>query len=448
MRCPQLARRLRAAQHQHGEQAHSAARQAERLPRACAGTSWSVRSTSSPDGSSAAARAARARARISRSRVSSTGSRLVRLVAGEAQRVERQGVGVRGGALLLDQAAEHPHLNRVGLHAPETSQTIRRAPDPAATTSPTPPTAIAHSTRSPRRRPRRPRRRAHVVLRRARTRPGRSAATTCPSVMHRGHEQPRRPPRAPGRTRPAATMRSGANRDRARQGQKAQDAAGSVPSRRARPARAGRRAPAAPELEQTRSRGRGMRSASPGAIRSERPGARSRGPRSAASKTRSPAGGRRRAAGRAVSPPPWKPRGRLGVPSARSTRRSRFVAVTSNGAGPQLRGHLARHDLAHALVVQAPPRDRRTRRCPRPAAEIERHPADEGQHRAGEGQHARWRTSVLRRAELRARRARPSAPRRPCTPSRTSTSRCRPSGSRPTATCAAQARTRTARRGR
>ena len=43
-----------------------------------------------------------------------------RLVAGEPQRVQRQRVLIRGGALLLDQAAEHAQLERfeaVGVHA-------------------------------------------------------------------------------------------------------------------------------------------------------------------------------------------------------------------------------------------------------------------------------------------------------------------------------------------
>ncbi len=50
-----------------------------------------------------------------------------RLIAGEAERVERQGVLIRGRALLLEQAAEHPELDGIGVvHA----LSVRRRPVP------------------------------------------------------------------------------------------------------------------------------------------------------------------------------------------------------------------------------------------------------------------------------------------------------------------------------
>ena len=42
-----------------------------------------------------------------------------RLIAGQAKRVEREGIRIGGGLLLLQQAAQHPDLHRVeALHAP------------------------------------------------------------------------------------------------------------------------------------------------------------------------------------------------------------------------------------------------------------------------------------------------------------------------------------------
>ena len=110
--CLELAGRLRAAQHQHAEQ------------RACSPSSSGRRSASrwryfaardcrrrSP---AAPVRAAQARCRLAHVVLVVVDHRVAvgRLVAGQAQRVERQRVGVGRGALLLDQAAEDAHLRR------------------------------------------------------------------------------------------------------------------------------------------------------------------------------------------------------------------------------------------------------------------------------------------------------------------------------------------------
>ena len=111
---PQLARRLRAAQHQHGEQRQLRRRRATAPRRADGGTS--------SRGCRAAREARPAAAHEPGDRLADrllvvVDDRLAagRLVGREAQRVQRQRVGVGRRALLLDQRAEHAQLGGVGL---------------------------------------------------------------------------------------------------------------------------------------------------------------------------------------------------------------------------------------------------------------------------------------------------------------------------------------------
>ena len=112
----QLARGLRSAQHQDGEQRELRRARGRAPRRAGAGTSQRgsrrrSRGASSPSGEPLECRADR-RLVVLDDRVT-----VRRLVAGEPERVQRQRVGVGSRSLLLDQAAEHPDLDGVRVHA-------------------------------------------------------------------------------------------------------------------------------------------------------------------------------------------------------------------------------------------------------------------------------------------------------------------------------------------
>ena len=111
----QLAGRLRAAQHQHAEHRDLVVGEPERLlhelpvlHRAAALARREPRPLLAPEPLQRVAD----RLLV----VVDDGVAVRRLVAGEAERVERQRVGVGRRSLLLDQAAEHPDLDGVCVH--------------------------------------------------------------------------------------------------------------------------------------------------------------------------------------------------------------------------------------------------------------------------------------------------------------------------------------------
>ena len=114
---PQLGRRLRPAEHQHGEQRELRLGELQRLVQ-------QVAELHRP-----AARAAREPCPAAVPEPLERGADLAlvvvgdrvavgRLVRGEAQRVQRERVLVGRRPLLLDQAAEHPQLDGIRVHCP------------------------------------------------------------------------------------------------------------------------------------------------------------------------------------------------------------------------------------------------------------------------------------------------------------------------------------------
>ena len=111
----QLAGRLRAAEHEHAEHRDLVVREPERV----------LHELPVLDGAAALARG-EPRPLLAPEPLQRVADRLLvvvddgvavrRLVAGEAQRVQRQRVGVGRRPLLLDQAAEHPDLDGVCVH--------------------------------------------------------------------------------------------------------------------------------------------------------------------------------------------------------------------------------------------------------------------------------------------------------------------------------------------
>ena len=114
----QLARRLRAAQHQHAEQRELVGREPERLVEQVA-ILRRARAVAARKPRPAAAVGALQRVLDDALVVVDDRGAVRRLVAREPQRVERERIGVRRRALLLDQAAEHADLDGIGFHAPE-----------------------------------------------------------------------------------------------------------------------------------------------------------------------------------------------------------------------------------------------------------------------------------------------------------------------------------------
>ena len=114
----QLARRLRAAQHQHCQQRQFGLVGVERLVEQVAVLARAAAGTAGEPGPAAQGGAAQ---RLDHGRLVVVDNRVAvgRLVAGEPQSVERQGVGVGSRALLLQQAPRHPDLDRVRVHRAE-----------------------------------------------------------------------------------------------------------------------------------------------------------------------------------------------------------------------------------------------------------------------------------------------------------------------------------------
>ena len=119
----QLTRRLRAPEHQDAEHRHLVAGEAERLleqltvfHRAAAWPARESRPLLAPEPLQ--------RLTDRRLVVVDDGITVRRLVAGEAKRVQGQGVGVGRRPLLLDQAAEHPDLDGIRVHG----ESLRHGP--------------------------------------------------------------------------------------------------------------------------------------------------------------------------------------------------------------------------------------------------------------------------------------------------------------------------------
>ncbi len=122
----ELARRLRAAEHEHAEDGDLVVGEPERvlhelavLDAAAALTRREPRPLLAPE----ALQRLADRLLV----VVDDGLAVRRLVAGEPQRVQRQRVGVGRRSLLLDQAAEHPDLDGVRVHGGKSNALSRAA---------------------------------------------------------------------------------------------------------------------------------------------------------------------------------------------------------------------------------------------------------------------------------------------------------------------------------
>ena len=114
----ELAGRLRAAQHQHREHGELVGAEAQRLveqvPELVRAAGVAARQPREAPLGEAVQGLADDRLVVLHDRVA-----VRRLVARQPQRVEAQRIRVGGRALLLDQAAEDPHLDRVEVHHPQ-----------------------------------------------------------------------------------------------------------------------------------------------------------------------------------------------------------------------------------------------------------------------------------------------------------------------------------------
>ena len=114
---PELARRLRAAQHQHGEDRLLRRGEPERLVEQVTELRCA---TALRAGEARVAGAPEAGEGLTDGRLVVVDDRVAigGLVAGQAQRVEAQRIGIRGRALLLEQGPQDPHLDVAQVHRP------------------------------------------------------------------------------------------------------------------------------------------------------------------------------------------------------------------------------------------------------------------------------------------------------------------------------------------
>src|SRR6185295_18144665 len=117
----QLSRRLWAAQHEHGEDRSLRLVEPERIVQQVAVLAGAAASPAGEPGPAAQSEAAQA---LDDRGLVVVDDRIAvgRLIAGEAQGVEREGVLIWRDPLLFDQAAEDADLDGVGLHAQPSSR--------------------------------------------------------------------------------------------------------------------------------------------------------------------------------------------------------------------------------------------------------------------------------------------------------------------------------------